>query len=393
MYIRSILSGLCLICTLQASATVFLSTNEYRVAAGATVAEEQWVLAGTAETEGIFSNDLFIACSSRLLLDGTHEGNIWGACNDAVFSGRCDRNVRLAGKSVTIDGIIEGNVMVLADTVVVTTNAVIGGSARLTGSSIILEGSVRGSTVISAARVVTLGGLISRNARITAPDLLLSRHARIGGNLTYTAAKEVSPAEGVVGGTVERIIPSRPPAFSADRLAARALWFMAACLVGIPFIALFPMTTAMASQMIRKDPWRCLLVGLLTFAALPIFGIMCASSIIGIPLGSLTLAAWGVMLYLSRIIVGLVLGTAILRAAGTSISRVLLAMAAGLALIYMTTLLPTLGIPIQIAVAWLGMGALILALLQKRRLIIQVPDELKHLEELKQQSKQKEETP
>jgi cytoskeletal protein CcmA (bactofilin family) len=393
MFRKCLLTGLLSACTLQAHATLFLSTNEYRVAAGTTVAEEQWVFAGTAETEGVFKDDLFIACSSRLQLNGTHEGNVWGACNTASFSGHGKRNVRLAGKSVTIDGFIEGNLLVFADTVLVTTNAVIDGGVRLTGTSIILEGSVGGDATLSAARVVTLGGRIRGSARVMAPDLLLSREGRIGGNLAYTAAKEVIPAEGVVGGTVERVMPQPPPPFSADQLASRALWFMAACLVGIPFIALFPMTTAMASQMIKKDPWRCLLIGLLAFVALPVFGLMCATSIIGIPLGLLAMAAWGVLLYLSRIIVGLVLGTAILRSAGTSMSRVLLAMAAGLALIYLITLLPTLSIPVQIAVAWLGMGALILALLQKRRLIIQVPDELKQLEELKQQRNQKEEIP
>jgi UDP-N-acetylglucosamine transferase subunit ALG13 len=34
-------------------------------------------------------------------------------------------------------------------------------------------------------------------------------------------------------------------------------------------------------------------------------------------------------------------------------------------------------------VVWMGMGSLLLALLQKRRLIIQIPEELKHLEELR----------
>jgi hypothetical protein len=56
-------------------------------------------------------------------------------------------------------------------------------------------------------------------------------------------------------------------------------------------------------------------------------------------------------------------------------------------------MVPSIGMPVQIAVVWLGMGALILALLQKRRLMIRVPDELKQLEELKRENKQKEEAP
>ena len=388
------LFGLFAALALQTHATDFLATNVYRVAAGQTITEEQWVASGMAETEGIFENDLFISSGGPLALNGTYEGNVWGAAGGgATFGGHCERNVRLAGKSVRIDGAIDGNVLAMAETIIATTNAVIGGNAKLIGTSIILEGAIKGSASITAARVVTLGGKIDGNTRVLAPDILFSRGTHIGGDLSYTANKELMPADGVVGGELERIAPQSQPLFSSDRLASRGLWFLAAFLAGVPFIAFFPMTTAMASQLAKKAPWKCLLVGFLASGALPVIGIMCVSSIIGIPLGALALASWGIMLYLSRIIVGLVLGTAILRTASTSIGRVLLAMALGLAIIYLAAMVPSIGVPVQIAVVWLGMGALILALLQKRRLMIRVPDELKQLEELKRENKQKEEAP
>ncbi len=393
MQIKLPLFGLFTALALQVHATDFLATNVYRVAAGQTITDEQWVAAGIAETDGIFKNDLFISSGGQLALNGTYEGNIWGAAGgDATLGGRCERNVRLAGKSVRIDGSIDGNVIAIAETIIATTNAVIGGNARLIGTSIILEGSIKGNASITAARVVTLGGTIGGDARVNAPDILFSRETHIGGDFSYSADKELMPAEGVLGGELERIVPQSQPLFSTARLASRAMWFLAAFLAGVPFIAFFPMTTAMASQLARKAPWKCLLVGFLASGALPVIGLVCASSIIGIPLGALALASWGIMLYLSRIIVGLVLGTSILRSTGASISRVLLAMALGLAIIYLTTMVPSIGVPVQIAVAWMGMGALILAMIQKRRLIIRVPDELKQLEELKQENKQKEET-
>jgi cytoskeletal protein CcmA (bactofilin family) len=393
MYVKLPLTGLILALTLQAQAATFLSTNAYRLAADQTVTDEQWIATGTAETEGVFKNDLFISCGGQLTLSGTHEGNVWGvAGGDVLLGGHSGRNVRLAGKSVRIDGIIDGNAMIVAETIFTTTNAVIRGNARLIGTSIVLEGKIGGRTSIIAGRVVTLGGTIEDNTRINARDILFSRGTRISGDLHYSANKEIIPAEGMVEGKLERIVPQRTPLFSAERLTSRALWFMAAFLAGIPFIALFPMTTAMASQLVRKEPWRCLLVGFLASGALPIFGLICLSSIIGIPLGALALASWGIMLYLSRIIVGLVLGTAILRSPRTSITRVLLAMLLGLGLIYFTTMIPSIGISIQIAVVWLGMGSLILAMLRKRRLIIQVPEELKQSEELKPQINHKEET-
>jgi hypothetical protein len=139
----------------------------------------------------------------------------------------------------------------------------------------------------------------------------------------------------------------------------------------------------MASQLIRRSPWKCLLVGILASGALPIFGIMCISSMVGVPLGALLLASWAVMGYLSRIIAGLVIGTLILRGKSSSIGKVLGAMALGLALIYASTIQPSIGIPVQMMVLWLGMGSFILALIEKRRLILQVPQNLEKLEQLR----------
>ena len=99
-----------------------------------------------------------------------------------------------------------------------------------------------------------------------------------------------------------------------------------------------------------------------------------------------------ILVYLSRIIMGLMIGTLILRSGGTSIGRVLMSMVSGLAVIYLATLFPSIGLPVQMAVVWMGMGALLLALLQKRRLIIQIPEELKHLEELRNKQNTTEES-
>lgn len=368
----------------QALATEFIATNLYAIAKERTVADEQWVLAERAQPFGTFQNDLFIATGTPLPLEGAYEGNLWAAGGmDTVFAGTCARNVRLAGQTVRIDGVIGGNLLALADTIIVGTNATIHGSARLVGTSIVQEGAIGGNVHITAARIATLGGRIGGNATVVAQDILFSREARIEGNLAYTAAKEIVPTGDVVGGRMERVIPLAEPLFSPERLTGKAMGLLAAILAGVPFIALFPMTTAMSTQLARRAPWKCLLVGIAASVALPFFGIMAVSSIIGIPLGILILTAWAIMIYLSKIVMGLLVGTLILRSVGTSIGRVVLAMALGLAAIHLVSLVPSIGVPIQLMVVWLGMGALILALLEKRRLIIQVPQNLKLMEALK----------
>ncbi len=365
--------------SIQAQAIHFVSTNTYTVAEGEALADEQWVYTVDAEVNGLVKDDLFLLSGNRMALGGEFERNVWGMGNVIELTGNAKHNVRLMGRTIQIGGNVGGNAMVLGDTVKITPDATIGGSMKLLGNNIILEGTTQGDVSITASRVATISGIIKGNVDIVAPEIILQRDTRIGGDLTYTANKELVPAEGVVVGKLTRT-------FLQFDTKAHFLWFFAALLVGVTFISLFPMTTAMSAQLVRTSPWKCLWVGALCALALPTLAIMCASSIIGIPLGALILGGWAVMAYVSRIVMGLVIGTLILRKNNTTISHVLLSMATGLAIIYTATAIPAISLSVWIAIVSMGMGSLLLGLVQKRRMLIQIPEELKQLEELKNQN-------
>jgi cytoskeletal protein CcmA (bactofilin family) len=394
MRFKHSVASLLLLMTSSVQASEFILTNNYAVTAEQTMASEQWVAATTVTAAGTFKDDLFAASSSELQLPGTYEGNLWaGAGTDARLSGTCRRNARLMAPTLRITGSIDGNLIAVANTISIATNTVISGNARLIGSQIIVEGTILGSLSLSSMRTTTLSGHVQGNASITAPEIILSNEVRIDGNLSYTTDRELIPATDSIGGKLKRIAPESP--YSAARIRKHVIAFFAAMLTAIPFITLFPMTTAMASLLARKSPLKCLLVGFAAVGALPVLALVCISSSIGFPLGAVLLASWGILVYTSRIVVGLMIGTLVLKWGKRNPGRILLAAFAGLAIIYSLTLLPApIGGVAQLLVVWSGMGALLLALLQKRRLIIQVPEELKQIETLKsEQNTSPEENP
>ncbi len=363
----------------------FISTNLVDIAKSETINDEQWIYTIDAEVNGIVKDDLFILSGNRINLGGTFERNIWGIGTLVNLTGEVQHNVRLIGKTVQIGGHINGNILALADTLKITPKATIQGDMKLMGNNVILEGSTQGNVTITASRVVTISGIIDGDLNIIAPEIILQRNTRIGGDLTYTAGKELVPAEGLISGQLKRTLPPSSSAFSKDQLISQLMWFLAALLAGIPFITLFPITTAISSQLIRTMPWKCLWVGAVATLILPVFGILCISSIISIPLGALLLGGWGFMAYISRIIMGLVIGTLVLRSDNTSINRVLRAMAVGLAIIYTAFAIPAISWSMQILVISMGTGSLLIGLFQKRQLIIQGPKKLNPLEELSNQ--------
>jgi len=378
---------------LQAQALNFFATNTYTVAKGETVADEQWVYAIDTTVDGTAKSDLFLMAGNRLALGGEFEQSVWGLGGGVTLTGIARQSVRLSGKTIQADGQIDGNLMALGDTIHVATNSIVKGDIKLLGNSIVLEGTTKGNVSITASRIATISGTINGNLTVVAPEIILQNDTRIGGDLTYTSSKELVPAAEIVAGNLHRTAPPAPPSFSGKHLLSRLMWFLAALMVGIPFITLFPMTTAMASQLVHASPWRCLWVGALCAMLLPILGTMSIFSFLGIPLGLLILGTWGFLVYTSRIVMGLVIGTLILRRKNTTPGGVLLSMAIGLAIIYLATAIPSIAWSVQTVVVSMGMGALLLGLFQKRRLIIQVPEELKKLEELKEKQNQTEEKP
>ncbi len=372
--------------TVSAQAALLTKTNDYIVAKDQVIGSEQWVVANAAHVEGTITDDLFVGTTEELLLSGTMEGNVWGySYTDAKVSGTCRRNVRVFAPTLRIEGDIDGNLMAMGATISIATNATVSGDAYLKASQIIVEGHVGGNLHVTAMQTATVSGRIDGNATITAPEIILPDDARVGGNLTYTMGKELIPSEEVVSGQMVRIAPESP--YSSARITQHTFLFLGALLTGVAFISLFPMTTAMASLLARKSPLKCFVVGSVSLVLLFFFAVVSVNSIIGLPLGLVTLAAGGILVYTSRIIIGLMLGSMVLKGANTSAGRVLLAMATGLAIIYFFTFIPNgVGRMIQVIVACIGVGAMLLALLQKRRLIIQVPEELKQLEALKKES-------
>lgn len=386
MYLKKFIFSVFILLTLSFRAAGMIQTSEYRTETNQTVTTETWVFCTTAAAQGTFDDDLFIGAASQIMLDGTYNEGVWAGSSSAkvTFTGTSEKNVRLAGIDVSIDGTIEGNLNVWAgNSIVIGTNAVIKGSVQLHSvNSIINEGSIGGPATFESLKSVTINGPIFGDVEINSPDIVLPKRAHIAGNLTYLSNQDLFPAEGVVDGKLTRL--KTPSPYSLDRLKAHGIAFLAAFFVGLPFLSLFPTTTALGTLLIRKSPFRCLLVGFIAFFALPFLGMIGIVSAYGFPLSALLFGSWGALIYISRIIAGLIIGTIILRSGNTSAGRLLLSLAAGLAVIYaLFFLLPGIvGITIQMAIVWMGSGALLLTISQRRRMAVQFANQSSKTETL-----------
>ena len=383
MNVRSFITSLLILLALSSRASALTMTDNYTVNSNQTITAESWIISDVAFPSGTFENDLLIGTTGQqpLSLNGTYKGNLWAGnpYSEVLLSGHAERNVRLAGHNVRIDGTIDGNLSVIAmQSITFTPNAKINGSINLLcyGSSVITDGTVGGSANITTPKNASLNGTIGGHATIRANEILFGKNGQIGGNLNYATARELFPAEGVVTGKLTRIDPPSP--YSKEHIQRHLLFFLAALLAGIPFLSLFPTTIALSTMTIRRAPFKCLAIGFLATLLLPILAGLSINSILGLPMGLLLLGSWAIVAYVSRFVVGMVIGTIIFRSGNTSFRRLLLSMTTGLTIIYTLTFFTDLSA--LLVVTSMGTGALLLTISQKRRMVVQLSTNLKQTE-------------
>jgi hypothetical protein len=333
------------------------STNVLALPAGDTLAEETLWIAYRLDIQGKAARDLWLLATTGVRFDGESGGDL-----------------RVMAGSAVLNGEVRQNLLAYANGLQLTTNAVVRGQAALFGTSVICEGAVEGEAWIFA-KSVTLGGRWAGNVHVHANEIRIAPGTTIAGDLVYTSPKTlVYDSSVAIGGTAIQKNDRLPTPTFAGRIVFHGYLFLAALLVGMPFVGFFPMLAGGAVRQLRASPWRVLTAGVITVLLGPFLIAFAFMTVIGIPLSLLLGAFYASLAYLSHIVIALWLGHMLLRAPGPqTFSRVLSALTAGLFLLYFTSAIPGIASFVALPVLLLGTGALVLALLHRPLIPVPLP--------------------
>lgn len=300
--------------------------------------------------DGTIQGDLYCA-GQTIIVRGTVTGDVLCIGQTIDVSGTIGGNIRSIGQLLTISAPVKRNVVVAGQTVSVAPEAVIAGELLAAGQTIRLNSSIGGD--VNAA----------------AQSILLGEKSRIAGNFTYTSPNAVTEATGAaITGKVSHLLPKkeekepvknwRP---NAKPWPARAAGSMVFYLIVGALVVLISRekTQRIVSQMLAR-PWFDGLMGFLTMIGAPIAIMMVAITIIGIPIAILLGIIFAVMIVLSRIYVGVLIGDTILTAIGKTKSGLFLQMIIGVIGIELLAVVPVLGLFVTgIATLW-GLGGIVM---------------------------------
>jgi hypothetical protein len=300
----------------------------------------------------------------------------------ATIDGSVDGDILVFGGQVSVNGDVTGDLIVAGGTVTIAGD--VQGDGRVAGGTLTVAGAI-GEDLVIAGGQTTLAGGSSVGGDLVASGGSVSVGGDVAGNIEASAG--AYSRTGTVGG-VENVVQSPedggpPPRTAGDMVLDAIRHFVILLILGALALWLVPRALRASDETLRREPLLAVggglatLIGYVVFviAALLLmillaiaFGLLQVAALVGIELvaGLLTIGVVSFLFilavaYFADLVVGLALGRLV--ASGSLVSRwqELGLLAAGAAVVVILTSLPAVGFLAKLVVICLGLGAMAVA--------------------------------
>jgi hypothetical protein len=383
------LSGLALlfiamlsICLMPAAPALAADVREgesLTIASGEVVNDDLYLFGSDITVDGSINGDL-VAFGDKIVVNGTVTGTINCAGNSVTIKGKQGGSVRAAGSSIDIEAEIPGNLTAAGGNITAEQASSIGRDIYAAAGTMTLDGPT-GRDIKGSAGSLVINNRVGGSVIVNCGTLKLGPGAHIEKDLIYRSENNVEKSAGAaVRGETTHVNPEQQPRLPRDLitqaisgiasamisfiilliLVITALKYAAALLTGIVIILLARKYIPGLLETLKDKPWHCLGYGALLFFLAPAAIAVAFMLIIGIPLGLMGLALYIAAVYLGHLFTGLFIGKWLLRqpADVNSKGKLIGALALGLLIVYILSLLPGIGCLTDLAAVLFGMGAL-----------------------------------
>jgi len=345
----------------------------------------------TVASGEVVDDDLYVAANS-IIIDGTINGDLWAAGNSITVNGVVNgsvmavgrivnitgdvgHTVRAGGETIIVNGDVSGDVIVGCSQTHIASTAKIDGDLLFGAGNACIDGLIEGD-IKGQGGEITISNGVKGNIDLKAESLTILPTANIQGNLTYTSEQEANIQSGAqIGGVTTHNLPKVEekhaksfPFNPFSGIGGKVSGFLMALIAGLIIILLAPRRLTSIAESIRSSPGPSAGWGALILFVTPIAAIIVCITIIGIPVGLIALALWGMAIYLAQIPVGLFIGRWIIGHFREVEGKAIMvgALALGLVILKLLRLIPHLGFFIGLAVILFGLGAIVVSVRRQR---------------------------
>lgn len=334
-------------------------TDAFTVPAGETIDDSLLVAATRITIDGDINGDL-LAFGQEVIVRGNVTGNLVTAAQNLTVEGTVGGTVLGAAEDLSFENVRVGRDLYgFANSVAIAANSNVSGNATAFGNRVEISGGV-GADARGFGETVTIGGTVGDDVVARGGRITLLPSARVTGGVTAHVDDEADlevAAGAVVGGSVDTQITEREQ--RRNRYATFGYYFSqvvrigAMFLVGLLLLSVFPVLRGVslpnALAVLRSGG-----IGLAGAVTLPVAAILLCITIIGIPIGILTMLLGAVGLYLSKIVIAQVIGRAVLRA--PEVPHYAATLITGLVIVVVAINLPLIGGITNLVLTLVGFG-------------------------------------
>lgn len=297
---------------------------------------------------------------NKLSIKEEIRGNMFVSGNDIEIDSKVDGNLFVAGNNIKINGNIEGTIFAAGN------NINLGGKGRdafLAGNIIVLNKEINiERDLFASCKFIDLSGIVGRDMVASYEEIDIQNDFKILGDLNYESPKEIKELEEKVSGKSDFKAIETPSALSVFKSTVLSiLGILIVYLVGILIKRKIWINKA---KLMKNNPLKSFIIGILTLIILPILAILFIITVIGIPIGFISLSLYVISIYVSQIIVGCAIGDYIFK--GKEKYLGILSILSGIIIIKLLALIPFVGKVIGFMIICLGMGSIILSIYKKR---------------------------
>jgi cytoskeletal protein CcmA (bactofilin family) len=264
---------------------------------------------------GSVGGDL-ISAGGNVNVSGNIKGDDLLAGGTIYLGGKTEGSSRVIGGNLEFTGEVAKNVTTAGGNVRFSPDSKVGSNVYAVGGFVILDGTVNGGLKAAGGSVV-IGGKIKGDVLIYAGNVMIKNGAEIGGNLTYYSQNQaVIDAGAKIAGKTEykKIEAAAAKPGNWLRLGATVtVWFLlwkllSSLIVALVAWKLFARFLQPAVGDYAVSFWKKLLHGLIALVVVPVGSVIVMVTLLGLPLGLVTLALYIVGLYLASILGAVLLG-------------------------------------------------------------------------------------
>lgn len=320
------------------------------------------------EINGNVDGTAFVA-GQEVTINGDIKGDLFAAGQEVTITGKIYGNLYAAGQKVLVKGQVTGDAFIAGEKAETAGEAVFNRDLMVGAQSVNQLGPVERQMFAVGGHVV-LNGRIGDNARLTADNLEVQDGALIKGKLVYLSPKQASVSEKAKIGEGTEWKKAAPRQQKEQKTFVSQLLGVIIGILGALLVWFIGITVKQnfwidLIRPIGSEPVKTIGIGALTLIMVPILAIILMVTVVGLPVGILLVLAYGITLYLAKIISAVFIGNWLAaRFNWPTLHRGVWLVLLGLAIIAVVTRIPFVGFLFTLAIVFAGLGAVAMAIVK-----------------------------